>query len=57
MSSGWKNILSGVGVILIGLVLGGSIFTGDADILDWIFDIVGIGLVIYGVFQLVTKSD
>ena len=57
MSNAWKNILSGVGVILIGFVLGGSIFTDDADILDWIFDLVGIGLIIFGVFQLATKSE
>ena len=57
MSNAWKKILSGVGVILIGFVLGGSIFTGDADILDWLFDLVGIGLIIFGVFQLATKSE
>jgi hypothetical protein len=37
-------------------LFGGSIFTGDADIIDAGFDILGIGLIIWGCVQLARKS-
>jgi hypothetical protein len=55
---GWGNIIGGVVLLVIGLsgLFGGSIFTGDADIIDAGFDILGIGLIIWGCVQLARKS-
>ena len=51
---GWGNIVGGVILLAMGLsgLFGGSIFTGDADIIDAAFDLLGIGLIIWGVVQL-----
>ena len=45
------NIISGILVIGIGILNGGSIFTGDPTGLDYAFDGLGIGLILYGVYQ------
>ncbi len=57
MHKGWKNILSGIGIILIGLIFGGSVFLGNADALDWIFDVLGIVFIIVGIVQLATQKE
>ena len=51
---GWGNIVGGVVLLAMGLsgLFGGSIFTGDADIIDAVFDILGIGMIIWGCVQL-----
>jgi hypothetical protein len=55
---GWGNIAGGVILLVMGLSgwFGGSIFTGDADLLDTGFDLLGIGLIIWGIIQLVRKE-
>ena len=55
MHAGWKNILWGLAVIGVGLAYGGSIFLGNPDGIDYVFDILGIGLVGFGVFQLINS--
>ena len=56
--SGWWNIITGAVLLLMGLsgLFGGSIFTGDASIIDAGFDFLGIGLIIWGIVQLTRKS-
>ena len=51
---GWGNIVTGVVLIVMGLSgwFGGSIFTGDADLIDIGFDILGIVLIVWGCVQL-----
>ena len=55
---GWGNIVGGGVLIVMGLSgwFGGSIFTGDADIIDMGFDMLGIGMIVWGVIQLATSS-
>jgi hypothetical protein len=48
------NIISGVIVIGIGIANGGSVFTGDPSGIDYAFDLLGIGLILYGIFQMAT---
>ncbi len=50
-----SNIISGIVIILIGISNGGSIFTGDPSGIDYLFDILGIGLIAYGIHQKVTE--
>ena len=51
---GWGNIGSGFILIVMGLsgLFGGSIFTGDADVIDTGFDVLGVGLIVWGAIQL-----
>ncbi len=51
---GWGHIGSGVLLIVMGLsgLFGGSIFTGNADVIDTGFDVLGIGLIVWGAIQL-----
>ena len=46
-------------VVVMGLtgLFGGSIFTGDADVIDIAFDLLGIGLIIWGTIQLTTSPS
>jgi hypothetical protein len=53
-SAGVRDIVSGAVLIGIGLVLGGSVLTGDPSALDWLFDILGLFWIGKGVYQLVT---
>ena len=55
---GWGNILWGGILIFMGLsgLFGGSVFTGDADIIDMGFDLLGIGMIIWGIVQVSTSS-
>ena len=58
MSAGMKSIVSGVVLIGIGLAMGGSIFSGDASLIDWGFDILGLVLIGRGVLTLAsTKAE
>ena len=52
-----NNIISGVIVIGIGVANGGSIFTGNPSGVDYFFDILGICLILYGVFQKATGRE
>lgn len=49
-----SNIISGIVVIGIGIANGGSVFTGDPTGVDYLFDFLGIGLILYGGFQIAT---
>lgn len=52
-----NNIISGIIVIGIGLANGGSVFTGDPSGIDYVFDGLGVCLILYGIFEMVTKRD
>ena len=56
---GWSNIICGGILIVMGLsgFIGGSIFTGNADTLDTLFDILGIGMIVWGSIQVATSSS
>ena len=47
------NLIAGVALIGIGFAYGGSIFTGDPTLLDWVFDLLGLFLIGKGIFQMV----
>lgn len=49
-----RNIISGIVVIGIGIANGGSVFTGNPTGVDYVFDLLGIGLILFGGFQLAT---
>lgn len=53
MSNGIGDIIAGVILIGIGLSFGGSIFTGNPSLIDWIFDLLGIFWVGRGVVKMV----
>ena len=57
MGKGIGNIIAGVVLLVMGLsgLFGGSIFLGNADAFDVAFDILGIGLIVWGVVQLARK--
>ncbi len=49
-----KNLIWGALIIGIGLMNGGSIFTGNPGMFDYVFDVLGIVLVVSGIYQMVT---
>ena len=51
--SGVGDIIAGVVLIGIGLVFGGSIFTGNPDLLDYFFDGLGLFWIGKGIYRLV----
>jgi len=55
-SRGIKHITSGVVLIGIGLAMGGSVFTGDASLLDWVFDGLGMIMIGRGVLAIATPE-
>jgi len=55
MHEGFKNIIWGVIIVGIGLYFGNSIFYGEPDTLDYILDIVGMGLIAFGTYQLIAR--
>lgn len=46
-----RNVISGIIIIAIGMANGGSIFTGDPTGFDYAFDLLGMGLIGYGIFE------
>lgn len=52
-----SNIITGVVLIAIGLVMGGSIFLGDFTILNIIFDGLGIFFIIRGILQIMRNRQ
>ena len=53
---GIKWMLSGAALIIVGLLMGGSIFTGNPGILDWIFDGLGLACLVYGLYLVLTPD-
>ncbi|MGD9183337.1 MAG: hypothetical protein PVF26_09220 [Desulfobacterales bacterium] len=51
--SGVGDIIAGVVLIGIGLVFGGSVFTGNPDLLDYFFDGLGLFWIGKGIYRLV----
>jgi hypothetical protein len=51
---GIGDIIAGVVLIGIGLVWGGSIFLGNADVLDVFFDVLGIFWICKGVYKMIS---
>jgi hypothetical protein len=54
-TEGLRDIVAGSVLIAIGLAFGGSVFTGDATALDWLFDILGSFWVLKGLYTLFTQ--
>ena len=52
-----REILCGLGIILIGLVMGGSIFRGDFTVLTLFFDGIGVLLILLGVVRMVRRNQ
>ena len=51
---GIGDIVAGVVLIGIGLVWGGSIFLGNADVLDVFFDVLGIFWIAKGIYKMIS---
>jgi hypothetical protein len=49
---GVKDIISGVVLIAIGFVLGGSVFLGDFDPFSIFFDALGMFFIIRGIVRM-----
>ncbi len=54
---GIGEIVIGAILIGIGLVMGSSMFTGDAGVLDWLFDILGMFCICRGVYRMIKKRS
>jgi hypothetical protein len=54
---GLRDVAGGAVLIGIGLLMGGSVFTGDPTVLDWFFDLLGSFWVLKGVYLLVTRGE
>jgi hypothetical protein len=54
-SGALRDIVAGAVILAIGLFMGGSVFTGDADLLDWIFDLLGIFWLGRGIYRWSTE--
>ncbi len=53
MSNGIGDIIGGGILIGIGLMFGGSVFTGNPGMLDWLFDGLGMFWIGRGVYRMV----
>ena len=53
-SAGVRDLLGGLALIGVGLLMGGSVFTGNADAIDWIFDGLGTFWACKGLYQIFT---
>ncbi len=51
---GIGDIIAGVVLIGIGLIWGGSIFLGTADVLDVFFDGLGIFWIVKGIYKMIS---
>lgn len=56
-SQGIGNIVSGVVLIGVGLLMGGSIFTGNPSLFDLIFDLLGLFFIGRGIYLLKTANE
>jgi hypothetical protein len=56
MKSGVNNIIGGVVLILMGFFFGHSVFLGNPRTLDYIFDGLGVFLIVMGVVRLINKK-
>lgn len=52
-----RDILLGVAMIVIGLIVGNSIFLGHISLLSVIFDGLGIAWIILGIVRLNKKKN
>lgn len=48
------NLVSGVFILGVGYFNGGSVLLGHPRPMDYAFDALGAGFVLYGIFQLIT---
>jgi len=46
-----KNIVTGALILGYGFLNGGSIFLGNPSVIDWIFDGLGISLILFGAWK------
>jgi len=53
-AQGVRDLIGGAVLIGIGLAMGGSVFTGDPTILDWVFDGLGTFWIVKGLYYLFT---
>lgn len=56
MKSGVNNIIGGVVLISMGFLFGHSVFMGNPNALDYVFDSLGVILIIMGVVKLIKKK-
>ncbi|HEX5136185.1 MAG TPA: hypothetical protein VFY93_04375 [Planctomycetota bacterium] len=54
---GIRDLVGGATLIGIGLLFGGSIFTGNPSALDWMFDGLGVFWIAKGVYQIATAKS
>ena len=52
-----REILCGLGIILIGLVMGDSVFRSDFTVLTLFFDGIGVLLILLGVVRMVRRNQ
>ena len=51
----WKSICGGLFVILVGILMGKSIFLGEPSAIDYVFDGFGILLIVFGIWLYVMQ--
>jgi len=51
-----KNIIWGVLIIAIGLINGHSVFTGKPEMLDYVFDGLGVFFIGLGIYRMVSQK-
>jgi len=56
MKKGMSNIITGAILLALGMLFGGSIFTGNPGTIDYIFDILGIVLIVSGIVQMAKEK-
>jgi len=47
-----KNITTGSLIILYGFLNGSSVFLGNPDPIDWVFDGLGVGFILMGLVKV-----
>lgn len=51
-----RNIVWGIAAIAICVANGGSVFTGSPSGIDYVYDALGVGLILYGIYQMVAGN-
>ena len=56
VSRGIADIFAGVALVAIGLFWGGSVFLGEAAVLDYFFDALGLFWIAKGIYKIVKNN-
>lgn len=54
-AAGLRDLLIGLMLITVGQITGGSVIYGGADPVDWFFDLLGVGFVLWGALRLIRR--